>query len=1686
MGRLPTKVVGIGVNPVPKAVDPNETSGLADAFGESWLGSYGDALDVERQGWHQADVDFDPRKHIPKGYEPYANAFMVAESADQIPVIKQNIDDQIARRARRDARGTTSTVLSDVGAAVLDPTNFLGLGELHAGGRVVSGIVRGAADNAAVAGLQEGMRQGTDPNARLEDSVDNVLVGTALGGVIGGVAGKVASMRDARRAAGKPDRVVQPTRTNLGLPVSGFPIGDRFGRRARPSTTMGHGSAEHMGVDIKTPRGTPLKAQANGTVTEVTSVATGGKNGIMVRVSYGPGIEASYLHLDGAQVKPGDNVVKGQLLGRTGATGNVSGPHLHYQLKVNGKPVDPLTARVGVTNGPVAVTDDLAGISVPDSYEVNGRGIPVVIGPTGSGTIAAYRAGKSASEIADEIVPAVHENRGMVDQPDAPRIDYDTLIPENERFNAEGRPWSKSLLLAEYDDRLAKAEKAAARGDTTRDAAWLTQQRALVEDAYRGTHTASDSAFLDQQARQGENGPRPARYEADPYRDAQKTLGQQSALVDWFERALAKHGAPDQPLTTKGRPYSRAWLETGLRNANKALDEAQRVLNQGDGTPRFDEGDDATFRNRDNGEPDNLDPDALELWRADREKEREDWFGYEDQLPFGNAHFNGMPEARDGEHIAIDLDAAAAAYSTKPWMTPTMEGVDPLPADAFTSVRHWIDFVVAHEVEHAYNRPMAGEAEAAYENRIVQRALELVNAERGSFAIERNAGQKAALAFTPMQQVANLVPDPAAQIHASIAELASDGSVFLARNAAGGASTRPGGSVFQRAHRWLYGYYEIRQAIRAAYLQHLGIGTGREPRILSEAMIVGQRLPFVGAGARGQLTLNEFRREVTRAQLGFTDVPEHAVAAANAMNDVMVRVEKAAREQGLFAGQRENRILAARKQSRIDRLESDLRSVHADDPIAADYRELIDRLRAEVEDLHAASAEPVMPFAEDRYYHRVWDKQAAEEGRDQLLAILEEGYRRVNHPNPRDAALGAYDTIILDPAGAFDGGGRSPSALKHRSIPVSNKDVFDFIVQDPETVSSVYLRRMGAAIEMARSFGDSGGLDEVDALHIDLRRRGLDETKAREALQTWMDMRDRVAGGFHGKDPLSLDNRAARALLNAGNLFALGKVIKSQVSDVAKFVMVQGWGAKRALTGEGPAGLLQAFMAHLSGDVNRFNIGGPAKLSGEAMELALARAVARQIEADDAIIVSRETSVERALASAQAPFFTANLLMPVTVILKEAGGLIAAHNILEDAKLVAAAIHAGQVPDAMAIKRLGRSSIDTLDAQLLAQMPTERGSGQLHLANVMAWEGEQGARARDLLLGAVNGEVRRTVLSPGPLDRPKIFDGIFDNAAGRDAAWARVEELSANADAAKEQLINLRGVPDDAPERLAAAEIYRQARADLNAARRALGRAGRREVPLARIPLQMKSFSMSSGPKTLYGLMGEGERNQLGGMVALMLGGLVAARWKMSDRQWEESSVADRMMAAFDLSGMGAIFMDIGRGVDSLIDLGFDKHLLPNNERDPNDEHISDEIGAFSGPALGSIARLIESVSGAKDAGDYWAAARQLPSLNIAWLQEAIDMTVTTFTPPDTHEPVGPDAPVIPHPVHAGSVMLEPEARLDQDFASLPDVKVPATVEEALAGNPTFDARVQEILSRKRKRKPHGKRVRAPRVKELL
>ena len=121
----------------------------------------------------------------------------------------------------------------------------------------------------------------------------------------------------------------------LGAPVP-TEISSRFGGRANPFS--GYGGEIHLGLDFRGEIGDPVKATASGVV-NYASMQNGYGN--IVRITHENGYETLFAHLSEIDVQIGQTIKAGDVVGKLGSTGRSTGPHLHYEIRKDGTPIDP-------------------------------------------------------------------------------------------------------------------------------------------------------------------------------------------------------------------------------------------------------------------------------------------------------------------------------------------------------------------------------------------------------------------------------------------------------------------------------------------------------------------------------------------------------------------------------------------------------------------------------------------------------------------------------------------------------------------------------------------------------------------------------------------------------------------------------------------------------------------------------------------------------------------------------------------------------------------------------------------------------------------------------------------------------------------------------------------------------------------------------------------------------------------------------------------------------------------------------------------------------------------------------------------------------------------------------------------------------------------------------------------------
>ncbi len=145
----------------------------------------------------------------------------------------------------------------------------------------------------------------------------------------------------ARAAAAKAVNGVAGVPANIGpsglaWPVTGAPVVQNVGPRIHP--VYGYRSC-HTGTDVGAGQGAPIQSAADGVV---VAIENGGPYGLHTLIQHGSGVSTMYAHQSSTAVSVGQKVKRGQVVGSVGSSGWVTGPHLHFEVHVNGTPYNPM------------------------------------------------------------------------------------------------------------------------------------------------------------------------------------------------------------------------------------------------------------------------------------------------------------------------------------------------------------------------------------------------------------------------------------------------------------------------------------------------------------------------------------------------------------------------------------------------------------------------------------------------------------------------------------------------------------------------------------------------------------------------------------------------------------------------------------------------------------------------------------------------------------------------------------------------------------------------------------------------------------------------------------------------------------------------------------------------------------------------------------------------------------------------------------------------------------------------------------------------------------------------------------------------------------------------------------------------------------------------------------------------
>ena len=195
----------------------------------------------------------------------------------------------------------------------------------------IAAPLREASASQSVSGGQDERFSALFSNWRsLEASSVPALAAVAEAQRQAGMAQPISGSLAGFRASGQ--QVSIPSRT----PLAGLALTSDFGMRMHPVTGR---RAAHKGIDLGAPTGTPIYATGDGMISRASWFST---YGLYVAIEHGGQIQTRYAHMSRLNVAEGQRVRKGDVIGYVGSTGRSTGPHLHYEVRVDGAAVNPV------------------------------------------------------------------------------------------------------------------------------------------------------------------------------------------------------------------------------------------------------------------------------------------------------------------------------------------------------------------------------------------------------------------------------------------------------------------------------------------------------------------------------------------------------------------------------------------------------------------------------------------------------------------------------------------------------------------------------------------------------------------------------------------------------------------------------------------------------------------------------------------------------------------------------------------------------------------------------------------------------------------------------------------------------------------------------------------------------------------------------------------------------------------------------------------------------------------------------------------------------------------------------------------------------------------------------------------------------------------------------------------------
>jgi hypothetical protein len=914
---------------------------------------------------------------------------------------------------------------------------------------------------------------------------------------------------------------------------------------------------------------------------------------------------------------------------------------------------------------------------------------------------------------------------------------------------------------------------------------------------------------------------------------------------------------------------------------------------------------------------------------------------YRDRTPVGIdvVEALGTPERAPVRVLKIDDAAIKVEHSTNKWKEAE-EGVTPIPDGL---IRDADDLVTFRGIEQLVKRDLPrqpGQNPVEHKNAVRIAAINEMAARKDSLSIGKTAFIPAELLdmgnFSPMAKAVrayatdNVVTDMALRF-------GGDHGWAVKANAKGGRTPQ---SIILAAQRHHHAWAKYRQKFDTHWNKFIA-GEQKARGVSVQGLnltAVKNRWEMWGRSKMGErvITYEIFDEMVAHAVFRKGDfevygfpVPQEAKDAAKELSALLADYDAQARTYGIRADQRaaerEILYLQAQLEKTGERLgefmkDADPEALSSRQQFVADaYADQIAELQARLDEQTAlrdelAGGPPVFLDEHGRpepYFWRHWDTARMGVERDKIEFIFKKWFERTDYATADIRAAEVVEEIVngRDKAKADGARTSSHSSIKSRLLDIPNSfevphpeygllRVTDFMDMSVMRGGEVYIRRNGAMIEAARLLGDKDGframhevrshiietyLKNAPEENLAAERARMDETLGNLDL-----VRRSALGILRTTDPWSWDNRTARALRNGTALATMGRVVLTAIPEAIRPMMVNGF----------TVGFRSMFLRFLNDLESVRNLTSFAQETGELSDMVRDRFNARVMEAQLGEGTTGGTAFERWLQDRMPGYFKLTLLTPWTTFMKDWVSIGSAHQTMKRSLEVSQAILAGNQPDPKTVELLAATGINVRDALALAQMPYEIADGKsIIVPLVKEWEGPEGDRARNLMLNAIHGEMRRAIVTPSTGDRSALFEGVL---------------------ASKGKVVA--------------------------------------ESDLLTLPLQFMSYGLAAHQKVLVSALQGRDQQVLMGMTMMMVMAVFSNYLKMPENAWRNKTYPDIMLDAYEASGIGGFwFGDTNNMIERLTNHAVG--LRPAMGLDPKfgkDSSVADRIDIL-GPGPSTV-----------------------------------------------------------------------------------------------------------------------------------